>query len=300
MKVAYFNGQRLNVKDYVGAFHEGQVKCADGHFLVAKKGAIRVHHFSHRAQEGGLECSGDGKTDWHIWWQDRLLDRHIEFRFLKDGQLKIADSIAVIGPNRDILSIVEFQNSVMTANEMAFREAFYQRKDLMSEWGVPYCRASLTWIFNLDKCDISIKHIFGDLICFSWEKGSKYMMASTTRTFYDCNKKELILILAKHKTETASPFFIGRLIPFSMFDFSFFPDALDMGVATSREGSRSNLLSMVNEYTPFNVPLLESEEKLKPLVLLLKSWYFGRKKEQSQGSLILGKIRDYVSLFTTQ
>jgi len=289
--IAYFEGKRLHIRDYDPRIHP-KVYCADGHLMIAKKGAIKQHHYSHRAGEGNGQCGSEGKTDWHLWWQARLLPGNLEFRFIKavDGveTMKIADSINVIGTQRDILSICEFQNSVMSKEEMAFREKFYTRTDLMTEWGIPCCKAELTWVFNLENCDIEIEKTFGDLVCFKWLKGTKYMLSSKCRTFFDFSKQELILCLAVHKPETQNTKFVGRLIPLHEIDRYFFNGAL---VELNADQQRLNRLHLA-EFSPLNISV-EKTAELGDLVELIKQYYF-KHHGKSTGKGLKKEIKDKV------
>ena len=47
LKVGYYNGLRLHISEYDPKVHEGRVLCEDGHLLIAKRGEVRMHHFSH-------------------------------------------------------------------------------------------------------------------------------------------------------------------------------------------------------------------------------------------------------------
>lgn len=292
--IAYFEGRRLHIRDYNPQIHQ-KVYCADGHLLIAKKGAIKQHHFAHRAGEGKASCGSEGKTEWHLYWQLRLLPANIELKFIRpvDGveTMKIADSINVIGENKDVLSIVEFQNSVMAASEISFREAFYTRDDLMIDWGVPKCKAELTWIFNLESCDLEVEEVFGDLVCFKWLKGTKYMLASKCRTFFDVSKQELILCLAVHKPETQSTKFIGRLIPLREIDRYFFTDAL---CDLNEDQKRSNRLH-VTEFNPLSVPV-ERTSELHEIIELTKAYYF-KHYGKSKGKTMKKEIKDKLATF---
>jgi hypothetical protein len=282
LKVGFFNGQRLHIADYDPQTHEGKVFCEEGHVLIAKRGEVRIHHFSHRAGEGANCSSSEGKGDWHLFFQSRLLPRSIELRLtrpvstrLSDGRVvtenltKIADSSNVIGPEKNILSIVEFQSSVMSASEMQLRETFYSRRDLLTAWGVPDCRSELTWVFNLNNCDIEIAHLYGDLICFEWMKGPKYMLAAKARTFYDLGRRDLIQVLAVHKPDTNHPKFIGRLIPLAVFDKFFFDGVLN---CKTDEDHRLNTHPL-EQYDP--LPLMISDvQSLEPIVEKLRMLFF--------------------------
>ena len=183
--------------------------------------------------------------------------------------LKIADIANTIGPAKNILSIIEIQSYVMPAAEINFREQFYSRRDLMSQWGVPDCESQLTWVFDLNNCDIEIEHTFGDLVCIQWVKGTKYMFPAKARTFYDFGRRDLIQIFAIHKPDTLRPKLIGRLISLEKFDQTFFEGILDL---KSDDDRRLNTHPL-QKYHALPVSILESE-KLDPAIEKMKSLYF--------------------------
>jgi hypothetical protein len=284
MKIGYINGQRLHIKDYDPAAHADKVYCADGHLLIPKRGEIRVHHFSHRAGEGNGDCSSDGKGTWHCFWQNRLLPTAIESRFVKPVQLKpngpienvlkIADSINIIGENKDTLSIVEFQHSSsITAQEIAFRESFYTQTDLLSHCGLPYCKAELTWIFDLTNSDIEIDEVFGDLVCFRFLKGTKYMLDAKARSLWDFGKQDLIMFVDSHKVKTQEPRMIGRLIPLKTVDEHFFKGTLVEPLTPEQQ--RLNCLPLAN-YKPSSVSIdkTRTDARMTKLLELVKEYYF--------------------------
>lgn len=303
MKIGYINGQRLHIKDYDPAVHADKVYCADGHLLIPKRGEVRVHHFSHRAGEGNNECSSDGKGTWHCFFQNRLLSNAIESRFVKPVQLKpngpvenvlkIADSINIIGENKDTLSIVEFQHSVMSESEIKFRESFYTRTDLLSHCGLSHCKAELTWIFDLTSSDIEIDEVFGDIICFRFLKGTKYMLDAKLRTFWDFGKRDLIMFIDSHKTKTQEPRIIGRLIPLKTLDEHFFKGSL--AEPLTPEQQRLNFLPLAN-YKPSSIPIdnTHSDDKMMKLLELVKEYYFVHYKK-SKAKAICKDIQALVS-----
>jgi len=281
LQVGYFNDNRLHIDEYDETIHAGKVLCSDGHILVAKRGNVREHHFSHKSKEGE-NCKGsDGKTSWHLWWQTRLLPKALEFRFQKIEKskfndavevsvktTKIADSINVI--NGDTLSIIEFQNSKMEVDEFRLRESFYTRTDLMEEWGVPYCKSSLTWIFNLTQCDVEIDYVFGDVICFKWVKGTKYMFNAKMPAYWDFGKRELVYILEIHKPKVIESKIVGIIISMEDFDEHYFKGALKENL--DQDQLRTNRLSLT-EYQKI------SPEIRNQILELAKDFYFERSKK---------------------
>lgn len=280
-------GVRVHIENYSTDNVTGEtIYCEEGHVLVAKKGDVRKHHFCHKNKKDGTSgqsCGSEGKTSWHIWWQARLLDKNIEFRFNKEI-LKIADSINLLssftdGP-KDILSIVEFQNSKFSVQEIRLRESFYTRTDLMSQWGLPFCKAILTWVFNLADCDIEIEHIFGDIVCFRWVKGSKYMYSAQTTTYWDLGKRDLIEVYAIHKPKIMQSLIIGRLVSLEDFDKFYFQGALK-SYQSAVEHTETNRL---NVHKLANFTVIKDDAKRKTVVEMCHVFYFGKPlKKQNMG-----------------
>jgi len=290
------DSKRISIENYDPVTHEGRVYCADGHLLVAKRGNVRQHHFCHKNKKdeqdnrnglgGENRCGSEGKTSWHIWWQDRLLDKNIEFRINKEF-LKIADSVNLLSSNnsnnnnanntKDVLSIVEFQNSKMSPEEFALREAFYTRSDLLAQWGVPSCKSILTWVFNLTDCDIVIEHVFGDVICFKWIKGSKYMYPAKAIPFWDFGKRDLVEVKGIHKPKIMESKIIGRLISLEDFDKHYFTGALKSHRSEEDRIERNRL--NVHRLCEFTV--IKDEAKRDKVIEMCHMFYFGKplKKE---------------------
>lgn len=274
IKIGYVDDKRLHIDEYDPKIHEGKVKCEEGHVLIAKRGEIRMHHFSHRSSDGA-NCGSKGTSDWHLWWQQRINKNNIEFRFRKDI-LKIADTVNVIGPNKDILSIVEYQNSVMSSQEFALREKFYTRRDLMSEWGLQDCTAILTWVFNLKNCDIEIDHIFGDIVCFRWLKGTKFMLDAKATSFYDFGKRDLILVHGIHKAHIIETQFVGQLVPIAEFDSFYFDGVLKPELSVDER--------RMNVHPLADYEAIRDLSKKSLLIEMAKSFYFKGTDKKSKTS----------------
>jgi hypothetical protein len=280
LKTANYEGCRLVINEYNPDIHEGKVFCNEGHLLIAKRGEVRAHHFSHRSGEGSNCSASEGKTSWHIWWQNRIIPKQLELRYIKSvgnppkPVLKIADAVNIIGNE---MRIIEFQNSPMAKTEMAFREEFYSRTDLLSDWGVPYCKSVLTWIFNLRNCDIDIQYIFGDLVAFTWIKGTKYMMNSKAETFYDLGKRDLIKVIEIHKPDITCPKVIGRLVSLEDLDEYLFKDIL---ILTNDDDKRLNVHTIDN-YKKIPIGIAQ-EVVLQPIIDQIKHIFFKGASKQKK------------------
>jgi hypothetical protein len=103
--------------------------------VIAKCGAIKVHHWAHLA---GADCDpwSEPISEWHISWQDLVIRENVE---------------CIVGRHRaDILtsdnSVVELQHSPISVDESHEREDFYGR---------------MVWIFDAT-------HRFNRLITGKW------------------------------------------------------------------------------------------------------------------------------------
>jgi len=288
IKIGYVNGERIHINDYNPTIHIGNIKCAQGHDLVAKRGDIRQHHFCHKKNEGDNSCGGK-MGEWHNFWQKRLKQTNIELRFNKEI-LKIADAVNIVNNK---LTIIEFQKSKMSREEMKLRETFYTRRDLMSQWNLKDCTSQLIWVFSLVHCDIQIEYIFGDIICFKWVQGAKFMCYSSTgytidgekknknsdklvKTFYDFGKRDLVQILYVHKPRIMTTKFIGRLVSLNAFDKSYFSGILN---------DLSNSEKRLNTYKMCKYKGIQSEKTRRNIVKLCKKFYIDKDISIDQNSI---------------
>lgn len=94
-------------------------KCC-GQPVVAKRGAVKVHHFAHKSRAA---CDpwrvGHAMTEWHKGWQTLCRPEFLEKRIERDGTWHIADIVTKGG------TVVEVQHSTMIAEKLKDREDFY-------------------------------------------------------------------------------------------------------------------------------------------------------------------------------
>lgn len=267
IKIGYYidgsNSSRVHIKDYNKEIHKGKIYCADGHHIIGKKGSQRQSHYSHLQ---GENCHvGSKMGEWHIWWQSRVKESNLEVRFRKDDILKIADTINCVN---NVLYIIEFQKSVMSKDEMKLREKFYTRRDLLSHYNCPDSTSKLFWIFDLTTSDIKIDKVFGDVICFRFIKGSKFMLNSkcdgNVTTYYDLGKRQLIKI---HKIKNKK-FCIGTIVELSTLDKTLFKDIIKPNM--ERDLHREDEYDIC-EYTNIN-----NDESRQLVIQKCKKYYFDR------------------------
>lgn len=275
LKFAYCEGKRVEIKSYSVEEHQGKIVCGEGHPLIAKRGEVIQHHYAHLPGYGDHCGASDGKTSWHLWWQDRLQEKFLEFRIQKEV-LKIADAVNLQDGK---LKVIEFQNSVMSKTEMAFREKFYTRTDLLSSLGVPYCQSELFWVFNAEFCSLQIELIFGDYLCGRLTGGSKYMLEAKATAFLDFGKRQLVQILALDKVSTEAPMLIGRIISLELLDQFLFKDILIEEKSLDKREYRHPLIESDDENffemaLPIEGPENITNETSAFVLIELKKFYF--------------------------
>lgn len=116
---------------------------------------------------------------------------------------------------------------------------------------------------------MEIDHVFGDVICFRWIKGTKYMFNAKSPAYWDYGKRELIYILEIEKAKVMESKIIGILISIEDFDNYYFKGALKDNL--DQDQLRTNRLSIVDykKLTP---------EIRNQVMELAKALYFEHKK----------------------
>lgn len=108
--------------------------------MVAKKGAVKAHHFAHFTNAACDEWYGN-KGDWHIEMQNLFPKENQEVILEVDGEKHIAD-VCIEKPCGQRL-VIEFQDSPISYKEFIRRTKFW--KDNNSD---------VIWVFNLLDKDI--------------------------------------------------------------------------------------------------------------------------------------------------
>ena len=118
MRFAMVNGERhLPAKGLHG-------KCPlCGADVVSKCGAVRIPHWAHKNLHD-CDAWSEGKTDWHIEWQDKFPREWQEITIRKNDIVHRAD-VCVPGDNGEHVAIIEFQHSYLEQEELTAREEFY-------------------------------------------------------------------------------------------------------------------------------------------------------------------------------
>lgn len=191
------NGSRIHISEY----KEGsEVFCPDGHLLIAKRGDVRVHHFSHKSNcNCRFACN---KTDWHQKFQDRADKKNQEVRMEKDGKLHIAD--VQIGR-----FVIEYQHSNIATSDIHERESFYT--------SLGY---TLVWVFDTSNWDYQVLQRKDKEVTIVKRRGSDFPMngayTSPVMKILDFNKRELLIVTSQKGSKVT-----GTLINMMEFDKMF-------------------------------------------------------------------------------
>lgn len=91
-----------------------------GHLMIAKCGAIRVHHWAH---QGNPSCDPwwENETEWHRAWKEHFPDAWQEVIHVAESEKHIADVKTTRG------WVLEFQHSPIKPEERRSREVFYKQ-----------------------------------------------------------------------------------------------------------------------------------------------------------------------------
>lgn len=137
---------------------------ACGSEVIAKCGAIKVWHWAHKS----ADCDPwyEGMTQWHIDWQNEFPAEYREVVIRRGDEVHRADIALPDG------TIIEFQHSPISVDEIARREQFYGSK--------------MIWVF--DGVDAVKKNRFawrkkGNYYTFRW-KHAKTTVGDTNRKTY--------------------------------------------------------------------------------------------------------------------
>lgn len=92
--------------------------------VVSKCGYVRIPHWAHKSFHD-CDSWSEGKTDWHIQWQDKFPKDWQEVIIKKDDLVHRAD-ICIPGEDAASLpTVVEFQHSYLEQSKLNAREEFY-------------------------------------------------------------------------------------------------------------------------------------------------------------------------------
>lgn len=218
MKIAYVDGKRVHIKDYVDTMYD-RITCAHGHSVIPKRGTIKTHHFAHK---NTCNCTGsNGMTQWHISWQDRANISSQEVRIINDNKLHIADTL-IEDTSLEISSnckgyVIEYQHSTMDTPTMRERESFYTKMGY-----------HLVWVFDVNGWMYRSIRRIGDIITIRKTAGTEFPLngvytGSVTKVL-DFGKRELLIV-----TKQVGMMISGRVIDMDTFDKLYIGNQLVIG-----------------------------------------------------------------------
>ena len=118
---ALFNDQKLSICEYDKKTHGNDIYCkCCNEKILAKKGPIKIHHYSHKSNTNCSFNKKEHKTEWHMFWQNSIKDENLEIIITKNDVKHIAD----IKNNNDL--IIEIQHSNIKLEDVYERETFYE------------------------------------------------------------------------------------------------------------------------------------------------------------------------------
>ena len=195
MFVAYTKeGVRVHINDYVKYTYP--VYCLHNHELCGHQGEIKKWHYAHK---GIVDCIfNQGKSEFHLWWQNRINKDALEVRIQNDKVKHIADIM-----NKDGL-VIEIQHSIMSPGTIKERESFYD---------------TMIWIFDITTHNVDIVKKYKDLVVLKINRGNLYFSEANKTHFLDMGFQGLFEVLRK-KGKT----FLCRKITLDAFDKRYFLD----------------------------------------------------------------------------
>ncbi len=200
-----------------------------GSAMIAKKGKIKVHHFSH-ASKADCDPWYRNKGDWHIHMQDMFPKECQEVVIEKNGVRHIADVCLDTSFKNGGKLIIEFQHSSMSYEEFLERSTFYKQDG-----------NELVWVFDLTERMIE-KHTqrldmsgCEDIIKYDWKRPASTFgsesIGSTPILFYaKPDNKEVCFLnveperYGRHTEGDDSPIF--HCFEASRVDFSKYIDSI--------------------------------------------------------------------------
>ena len=131
--------QRIHISDAVSG-KQGYVCPYCGCEMIARKGAVREHHFAHSIDSRCDEWYGN-KGEWHIQMQNMFPKETQEVILEVNGEKHIAD-ICIEKVNGQKL-VIEFQSSPLSQTEFVRRTQFWRNNN-----------AEVIWVFDVRDKDI--------------------------------------------------------------------------------------------------------------------------------------------------
>ena len=91
--------------------------------VISKCGTVRNPHWAHKSISD-CDSWSEGKTDWHIKWQDNFPVEWQEVTIRKEECIHRAD-VCISDDKGNPVTVIEFQHSYLEQEDLSAREAFY-------------------------------------------------------------------------------------------------------------------------------------------------------------------------------
>ena len=207
---ANYEDKTINIDNYEHNIMKGNIICkVCKNLMIAKKGDILVHHFSHKSDISNCIMNSINKGEWHKMWQNFCIPENTEVIKNKDENTFIAD---IYNPNSTYT--IELQDSYLEKSKIKDRELFYDK---------------MMWIINLRNKNIDMyleddysnkKYIF--IKCYN-----KYFIFCKKPVYFDTNyglykKKKLLnngyYLCVKLKTKSFFNIYFSNILSNSVDD----------------------------------------------------------------------------------
>jgi hypothetical protein len=115
--------QKIHISDYDREMKGNIICAACSGGLIAKRGALKVHHYAHQVACTAYVSSNEPMTSWHASWQDICLRQHVEVPVDATVAGRAVRCIADIRCANG--TVIEVQHSAISSTEMLKREAVH-------------------------------------------------------------------------------------------------------------------------------------------------------------------------------
>ncbi|MGV3561318.1 competence protein CoiA [Larkinella arboricola] len=200
MKYALFEGGRIKAVKGIKAM----CPCCNTE-VIAKTGKYKASHWAHKSLSH-CDVWWENETEWHRNWKNKFDEKYQEIIMYDTltGEKHIADIFSPAG------TVIEFQHSYISQEEVNSREAFYLKTAKKMIWIID-CTSRINRVnFQLSFPNISTLHIYKDIkitwfsqssILKRWSLSNAYVLFDLGDGFlwylkkYDQKSKEAILNL---------------------------------------------------------------------------------------------------------
>lgn len=149
--------------------------------VVAKCGKIKVWHWAHLSAD--CDPWSEGMTEWHIGWQNEFPEECREVVIQRNGEIHRADIMLPDG------TVIEFQHSPISQDEIAKREEFYGAK--------------MVWMFDLTEASAKRRFVLrtkGQYHTFRWKHPKLTLAYAKRHMYFDLDYGDLLYVRKIYET----------------------------------------------------------------------------------------------------